>query len=42
MITNERNGNTVEDWEQLQLGLGQAVVGLGYEAPFLFQFERFS
>ena len=41
IVTNERNGNTVEDWEQLQLGLGQAVVGLGYEYPFLFQFEQF-
>ncbi len=41
MVENERNGNTVEDWDQLCLGLGQAIVGLGYEEPFLFQFGKF-
>ena len=37
----ERSGNTVEEWDQLDLGLGQAVIGLGYDAPFLFQFQEF-
>lgn len=41
VVERERNGNTVEEWDQLELGLGQAVVGLGYSAPFLFQFEKF-
>lgn len=39
--SNERVGNTVEEWDQLNLGLGQAIIGLGYDAPFLFQFDRF-
>ena len=39
--SNERSGNTVEEWDQLNLGLGQAIIGLGYDAPFLFQFDRF-
>lgn len=41
LISRERDGNTVEEWEQLELGLGQAVIGLGYDAPFLFQFNEF-
>lgn len=40
--SNERDGNTVEEWDQLELGLGQAVIGLGYDAPFLFQFEKYN
>lgn len=38
----EREGNTVELWEQLKLKQGQAVIGLADKAaPFLFQFEPF-
>ena len=37
----ERDSNCVEEWDQIQLGVGQAFVGLGEEAPFLFQFEEF-
>lgn len=42
MKSNERDGNTVEEWDQLELGLGQAIIGLGYDAPFLFQFEKYN
>lgn len=41
MTATERDGNTVEEWEQLQLGLGQAIIGLGYDAPFLYQFAKY-
>lgn len=41
MAAKERDGNTVEEWEQLELGLGQAIIGLGYDAPFLYQFEKY-
>lgn len=41
IASKERDGNTVEEWDQLELGLGQAVIGLGYEAPFLFQFNKY-
>lgn len=41
IISNERDGNTVEEWDQMELGLGQAIIGLGYDAPFLFQFKRY-
>ena len=37
----ERDGSTVEEWDQLELGLGQAVIGLGYAPPFLFQFREY-
>lgn len=41
IVAKEREGNTVEEWDQLKLGLGQAVIGLGHEPPFLFQFEKY-
>lgn len=41
VVAKERDGNTVEEWDQLELGLGQAIIGLGYDAPFLFQFDEY-
>lgn len=41
IVSNERSGNTVEEWDQLNLGVGQAVIGLGDAPPFLFQFDEF-
>lgn len=41
IASKERDGNTVEEWDQLELGLGQAIIGLGYDAPFLFQFSKY-
>jgi type IV secretory pathway TraG/TraD family ATPase VirD4 len=40
-IDKDREGNTVEDWEQMELDLGQAVIGLGYNTPFIFQFDEY-
>lgn len=40
-ISGEREGHTVEEWEQRDLGLGQAVIGLGYDDPFIFQFSEY-
>lgn len=41
MVSQERQGHTVEDWDQTSLGVGQAVIGLGDELPFLFQFDEY-
>lgn len=41
IATKERDGNTVEAWDQMELGVGQAVIGLGHDAPFLFQFDEY-
>ena len=41
IVNNERDGNTIEEWEQVNLGLGQAIIGLGYDNPFLFQFDQY-
>lgn len=41
IVAKERDGNTVEEWDQMELGLGQAIIGLGYDAPFLFQFDEY-
>ncbi len=38
---DKREGNTVEEWDQMKLGVGQAIIGLGYNAPFLFQFDEY-
>lgn len=40
-ICQERNGNTVEEWDQMELGVGQAIIGMGYFEPFLFQFDEY-
>ena len=40
-LPRERDGNTVEEWDQLELGLGQAIIGLGDVPPFLFEFADY-
>lgn len=41
IVNGERDGHTVEEWDQVNLGLGQAFIGLGYAPPFLFQFDEY-
>ena len=41
IVSNEREGNTVEEWDQINLGVGQAIIGIGYKDPFLFYFEEY-
>ena len=40
-IYREREGYTVEHWDQINLGRGQAFISVGYSEPFLFEFQRF-
>lgn len=40
-VTVQRAGHVVEDWNILNLGVGQAYVNLFGHPPFLFQFENF-
>lgn len=37
----QREGHTVEDWDILSLGLGDAIVSLKGEKPFLFTFPKY-
>lgn len=37
----EREGNTVEDWNMLNLKIGQAVIGVSGFVPFKFQFSEY-
>lgn len=37
----QRQGKTVEEWTQIQLGVGQAVVSLSDHPPFLYQFDEY-
>lgn len=41
LVEEKREGKTVEDWDMNNLDLGQAVVGLPFEKPFVFQFGLF-
>lgn len=38
----QREGHTIEDWDILNLGIGQAAVDLVGQKPFLFQFSDFT
>lgn len=39
--TEQRQGKTVELWDQLNLGVGQAIVSMGDNPPFLYQFDEY-
>lgn len=41
IIEEKREGKTVEDWDMNSLKIGQAIVGLPFERPFMFQFDLF-
>jgi len=39
MIEEKRNGQTVEDWDMINLKVGEAIVGLPFSQPFRFYFD---
>jgi len=41
LVEDVRDANVVEDWDIARLPVGQAIVGLPGQAPFLFQFTRY-
>jgi len=41
LVEEKREGKTVEDWDINSLKVGQAIIGLPYEKPFVFQFDYF-
>jgi type IV secretory pathway TraG/TraD family ATPase VirD4 len=41
VIEEVRDANVVEDWDVQNLALGQAIIGIPGENPFLFRFDRF-
>jgi len=40
-VEEKRNGNTVEDWDMLELKVGEAIVGLPFAKPFKFYFDLY-
>lgn len=40
-VDENREGNSVEDWELMDLEIGQAIIGLANFRPFYFQFEEY-
>ena len=41
MAEEKRNGQTVEDWDMIDLKIGEAVVGLPFSKPFRFYFNMY-
>lgn len=41
MIEEKREGKTVEDWHLNSLQIGQAIVGLPFSQPFIFNFDEY-
>ena len=41
IVEEKRNGLTVEDWDMMDLKVGEAVVGLPFEKPFRFYFDMY-
>ena len=41
VLDNVRDANVVEDWDVLNLGRGDAIIGLPSSAPFRFHFSRY-
>ena len=42
VVENVRDAQVVEDWDILNLGRGDAIIGLPSSAPFRFHFKRYS
>lgn len=40
-VDENREGQSVEDWELMDLGIGHAVIGLANYRPFYFSFEEY-
>jgi len=41
MVEEKRNGQTVEDWDMIDLKIGEAIVGLPFAQPFRFHFDMY-
>lgn len=40
-VDENREGHSIEEWELMELGIGQAVIGLANYRPFYFSFEEY-
>lgn len=41
LIEEKREGRTVEDWDLINLSIGEAIVGFPFEKPFRFLFDLY-
>lgn len=41
LIETQREGWVVEDWDITRLGIGEAIIGLPGEEPFIFHFAKY-
>ncbi len=42
LVEEQRDGNVVEDWDITGLDIGEAIIGLPGEEPFVFKFDRYN
>ena len=41
LVEEKREGKTVEDWHLNNLSVGEAIIGLPFEKPFIFKFDYY-
>ena len=41
LVEEQRDGNVVEDWDITALNIGEAIIGLPGEEPFVFRFDEY-
>ena len=41
LIEEQRDGNVVEDWDITGLDIGETIIGLPGEEPFVFKFDEY-
>lgn len=41
LVEEQRDGNVIEDWDITNLKIGQAIVGLPGQDPFIFRFDEY-
>ena len=41
IVEQVHEANVVEDWDSTRLRIGEAIIGLPGQEPFLFRFDRF-
>lgn len=41
LVEEKRIGNVIEDWDFAELKLGEAIISLPFQEPFVFQFDEY-
>ena len=41
LVEEQRDGNVVEEWDITGLDIGETIIGLPREEPFVFRFDEY-